>query len=393
MTKPAKLNSRVTDMATPPIAAVYAWADNYDGGNGPLLDFSQAAPGYPPHIDLLTALGRNASSTAHSSYGQIQGEGPLRHVYSKHLSEIYRASLTPGNIQITSGCNQAFAATLMTVAGAGDAALLIGPYFFNHRDAMLMLGIRADVVETREADGFMPRVDAVANAITPETRAIVLVTPNNPTGGVYPSALIHDIFELCRIRGLWLLIDETYRDFPDYGGEAPHSLFSTPGWESNLIQLYSFSKAYCIPGHRLGAITAGSNIVEQTSKVIDNLQICAPQPPQAAIADNIETLAEWRAENRIEIATRAKAIQAVIDGLPGWTIVSIGTYFAYVRHPYTDRTSEAAARMLAEEAGVITIPGGFFGDDQDAYLRIAFANAGVERIHQLGERLGGFEPA
>jgi len=389
---PAALNTRITQMATPPVAAVYAWAGNYDGSCGPLLDFSQAAPGYPPHADLLVALGKSASDTAHSSYGQIQGESRLRQVYAKHLSETYGAALTPENIQVSSGCNQAFVASLMTVAGAGDAALLIAPFFFNHRDAMLMLGIRPDVVETDEADGFMPRVDAITAAITPETRAVVLVTPNNPTGGVYSQSLIADVFEVCREHGLWLLIDETYRDFPDYGGEAPHALFSVPDWESNLIQVYSFSKAYCIPGHRLGAVTAGPAIIEQTTKVIDNLQICAPQPPQAAIADNIEVLAPWRAENRIEIATRAQAMQAVIDILPGWTIVSIGTYFAYVRHPYTDKTSEAAARMLAEDAGVITIPGGFFGDDQAAYIRIAFANAGVEKIKLLGERLKSFVP-
>ena len=88
-----------------------------------------------------------------------------------------------------------------------------------------------------------------------------------------------EIFKLCQSRGIWLILDETYRDFLPLDQDLPHPLFSQEKWQDTLIQLYSFSKSYCLPGHRLGAITAGPEMVFQLAKIIDNIQICAPRIP------------------------------------------------------------------------------------------------------------------
>ena len=265
-----------------------------------------------------------------------------------------------------------------------EAVALPVPFYFNHDTTLAMLGIRTVPVPCDA--GFLPDIEAVKRVAASGIRALALVTPNNPTGAVYPPALLAEIFEICRRNDIWLILDETYRDFlPD--GAAPHGLLDVPGWERNLALIYSFSKSYCIPGHRLGAITAGAKMVDQVAKVMDNLQICAPRAPQAAVAKAIPALVDWRRANKDEIGRRVAAMKDVMSRLPAWEISAIGAYFAYVRHPFRGAKSEAVAEKLAREAGVVCLPGAYFGEDQDDHLRLAFANADAKTILMLEDRL------
>jgi len=300
-----QLNPAIDALSMPAIPKVQAWARAYDGKHGPLLDLSQAVPGYPPPPQMLTWLGEAAASTDMTGYGNIEGEEDLRTAYAAHVSAQYGGNVSASEIHITSGCNQAFVAAAMTVAGFGDTLLMMNPRYFNHDSTLAILGIKTKYVDVDPANGFLPDIDAIRAAL-PGMRALALVSPNNPTGAVYPAALLDAIFTACQEAGVWLIIDETYRDFTD----TRHGLLKRERWQDTLIQLYSFSKSFCIPGHRLGAVTAGESVIEGIAKVMDNLQICAPRAAQHATAKAIEPLAEWRAENRSEIDTRAAALRA-----------------------------------------------------------------------------------
>lgn len=383
-------NPLVEKLSPPPVPSVFAWGRAYDGSKGPLIDLSQAVPGYPAHPEMLKLLGETASSTAFTGYGPIEGEAELRRVYAEHASEVYGASLGTDNIHVTSGCNQAFVCAAMTVAGPGNTVLMTEPFYFNHETTLAMMGVKTAFVACAAENGFLPDLVSLERAITPDVRALALVSPNNPTGAIYPPSLLEAIFRLCREKGIWLILDETYRDFMPVAGQAPHNLFSLAGWEETLISLYSFSKSFCIPGHRLGAITAGSGAVEQIAKIMDNLQICAPRAAQAAIAKALPALVEWREENRQEIGRRADALRSVMRALPDWKLDAIGAYFAFVRHPFAGVGSAQVAEQLARRAGIICIPGAYFGDGQQNYLRFAFANADVPTIGRLKERLQNF---
>lgn len=383
-------NPLIARLSPPPVPSVLAWAKDYDGAQGALIDLSQAVPGYPPHPDMLKWLGAAAASPSFTGYGAIEGEQVLRRAYAAHVSRVYGATVNARNIHITSGCNQAFIATVMALAQAGDTVLMTNPFYFNQETTLSMLGINVELVPCDAHDGFLPDLDAIAAALKPGVRALALVTPNNPTGAVYPAELLRRIYDLCRANRTWLLVDETYRDFLPEGSGAPHDLLSIRGWQNSLICLYSFSKSFCIPGHRLGAITAGPAVVEQVAKVMDNLQICAPRSAQAAVAKALPALDAWRAGNRAEIARRAEALKEVMAKLNGWKLQAIGAYFAYIRHPYPDINSEFVAEKLAKLAGIVCLPGDYFGEGQEAYLRFAFANADASTILKLEERLSGF---
>ena len=380
-------NPLVSQLASPPIPAVQAWAGAYDGAYGSLIDLSQAAPGYPPHPDMLRWLAEAAGSPRLARYGAIEGDANVRAGYAAHLSVLYAASLAYGNVHLTAGCNQAFAVAAMAVAGPGDAVLLSTPCYFNHETTLAIMGVEQRFFMCRAEDGFVPRLEDIAAAIDSRVKALALVSPNNPTGAVYSASLLADIFALCRDKGIWLILDETYRDFITQEAAVPHGLFGFERWQDNLIQLYSFSKSFSIPGHRLGAIAAGPDVIRQVTKVMDNLQICAPRIPQYAVARGLEELAGWRADNRLEIARRASAMQDAFAAASGWHVDSIGAYFAFVRHPFQGTSSQQVAERLARDLGIVTIPGSFFGKRFDSHLRMAFANVDASQIAEAAQRL------
>ncbi len=184
-----------------------------------------------------------------------------------------------------------------------------------------------------------------------------------------------------------MLLDETYREFAPTYDALPHAIFQQPGWQNCFIQLSSFSKTYCIPGHRLGAVVASEQVTTAIAKVMDNLQICAPRAAQQALAAQMPKLQQWIMDNNKLIAKRASIFQAVIAQFPQWKIKSIGGYFAYVQHPYSAMDSASVVKMMASEYGILPLPGGFFGTQQEYYLRMAFANADETTLHLLADRL------
>ncbi len=378
----------VRAIGAPPIPAARAWAARYRGQAGPAIDLTQAVPGYPPHPELLAKLAEAAGTRAGASYGDIFGDEALRVALAGDLARRYGAAFSAGEVSITAGCNLAFGMAMMAIAEPGAAVMLPAPWYFNHEMALRMQGVGVVPLPCRAEAGFVPDVEEAARLITPAVRAIVLVTPNNPTGAVYSPEVIAAFAKLCRARGLWLVLDETYRDFLP-GEAAPHSLFRDPDWGEYLVHLYSFSKAYCVPGHRVGAIACGGALREHLAKVLDTMQICPPRAAQTALTWAVEGLRDWREGNKAIMAGRAAAFARVMAGVNDWQVDALGGYFAYLRLPEGAPDAMAAAEMLAAERGLMGLPGPFFGPGQGRHIRLAFANAEEAAIALVPERLAG----
>ncbi len=381
------INPLVADVGSPPIPEAQNWIRRYDGAFGPLINLSQAVPGNPPHAGLLERMAAAAGSAAGSQYGPINGDAPLRQAYAAELSRIYEGRIEPEDTAVTAGCNMAFFAAMMLLAHRGEAVLLPTPWYFNHQMSLDMLGIEPRPLPCRAENGFVPRVEDAEALIDDKVRAVVLVTPNNPTGAVYPAHVIESFAQLCRRRGIYLVIDETYRDFLPQGMNRAHGLFTDENWRETVIQLYSFSKSYAVPGHRTGAVTADAGLIEQIAKILDCIQICAPRTAQAALPWAIEGLRDWRESNRAEINRRAQVFRDALAPLAEWTIESAGAYFAYLRHPFPGAKAQQVAEKLATERGVLCLPGSYFGPAQDGHLRVAVANVGADVLEGLTERL------
>lgn len=383
------LNPHLLDTGTPPIPEAQGWLAQWPGAASERIDLSQAVPGYPPHQSMLDALAAAAGTRAAASYGSIFGDADLRVAYANHLSHVYGASIAAGETLITSGCNQAFVIAAMALAKAGDAIIVPAPWYFNHDMALTMLGIETRALPCHAENGFVPAIADAEKLIDAKVKALVLVTPNNPTGAIYPPQIIAAFYDLCERHKIALILDETYRDFlPDNAGPA-HGLFGRRNWGDTLISLYSFSKSYCIPGHRMGAIIASEANGREIGKILDTLQICPQRAAQMALVPAIPGLSAWREDNRREINARAAVFRAAMQQCKGWIVESVGAYFSFVRHPYEAQARDVADK-LARERGILLLPGHYFGDRTGRFMRVAFANADRDKLAALPERLADF---
>jgi aspartate/methionine/tyrosine aminotransferase len=243
-----------------------------------------------------------------------------------------------------------------------------------------------------------PDPEAARARISPRVKAVVLVTPNNPTGAEYAAETVAAFAELARDHGAALILEKTYRDFRA-GEGRPHGLFADPGWRGTLVHLYSFSKSFRLTGHRVGAMIASPERLAEAEKFLDTVAICPPQLGQKAALWGLRNLADWVAGERAEILRRRDAVAEVIGALPGWRLLGCGAYFAYAEHPF-DAPSDQVARELVRAQSVLMLPGTMFGPRRaeggdgsvERQLRIAFANVGVEGVRELGARLAAFQP-
>ena len=362
----------------PPVMEARRWLEGVTHpADRPLMNVSQAAPVEPPPDGLRQAMADAVlTQDAAHLYGPVLGLPALRAELAARTSRLYEGAVEERQVAITSGCNQAFAATIATLCAEGDEILLPTPWYFNHKMWLDMAGVTAVPLPT--GPDLLPNPDRAASLITDRTRAIALVTPNNPAGVEYPAELIRAFFDLARDRGIALITDETYRDFHS-GSGAPHALFQDPDWAETLIHLYSFSKAYRLTGHRVGAMIASEARLAEAEKFLDTVAICPSQVGQHAALWSMQNLDQWLAGERDEILARRAAIEANMPKLSnqGWQLLGLGGYFAYMAHPLAESSADLAPRMV-REAGILCLPGTMFcpADDPSGttQLRIAFAN-------------------
>jgi aspartate/methionine/tyrosine aminotransferase len=383
-----RLNPDLADVAPPPIAEAQGWTAERRADGRALLDLAQAVPADPPPEPLRRHLAAETAKPDGHGYTPILGRADLRAAIARHMAGHYAGRVDAEQVAVTAGCNQAFCYAVSAVAAPGDEVILPVPYYFNHQMWLEMQGVRPVHLPCAMDAGARPDPDRAEALIAPRTRAIVLVTPNNPTGAVYPPALIESFFELAKRRGLALIVDETYKDFlPD--DRAPHGLLARADWPDALIQLYSFSKTYSLTGHRLGAMLAHPGTLDAVAKVADCVAICPPVGAQAAGLYALQALQDHRRDLRQRMAERVAALRATMSDGPdcGYALVSAGAYFAYLRHPFPDRDADAVARGLVRDQGVLALPGSMFGPGQTRYLRLAFANLDAEAFPELARRL------
>ena len=392
MTHP--LNPAMAATEPPPVMEARRWlADASFTVARPLLNVSQAAPVDPPPLALRQALAEAAvNDPAAHLYGPVLGNPELRAEIARQWSAAYGGAIRPDQVAITQGCNQAFTAAMSTLAGAGDEVILPTPWYFNHKMWLDMQGITT--VPLPAGPGLIPQADQAARLITPRTRAIVLVSPNNPGGAEYPAETLRAFLELARAQGLALIIDETYRDFDSRPGR-PHALFEDPDWADTLIHLYSFSKAYRLTGHRVGALVAATDRLAEVEKFLDTVAICPGQLGQIAALWGMRNLSQWVAGERAEILARRAAMTGGFAALPGWRLLGCGAYFAYVEHPFAE-ASDKLARRLVHDAAILMLPGTMFQPashpEGARQLRIAFANIDAQGIAELFRRLALLHP-
>lgn len=377
------INDAVAATIAPPISEAFSWIPPTTG-NRAFINLSQAVPGYPPAEALNARIAGLAAEPDMHLYTEILGLPALRAAFADSVRSDYGGDAATEDVAITAGCNQAFCLAMAAIARPGDNVILPLPYFFNHHMWLTMQDIEPRLFESDGGPADGARAEALIDG---RTRAIVLVSPDNPTGMVRTPEAIAEFHRIAARHGIAFVMDETYKEFRGFPGPA-HALFGEPGWRDTFVHLYSFSKTYALTGYRVGAIAGAPRLIGEIEKLMDCLAICAPHLSQAAVAHAIAELDRWKADKVTLMQGRLEALRtAFANPALGYRLVCSGAFFAWVEHPFAGVPAKQVARRLAAHHGLLVLPGSMFGPGQEDRLRIAFANADAALMPEVVERL------
>lgn len=364
---------------TPPITEVKRWiAGRKFPQDRPLVDLCQAIPSYSPAPELIEYMKGVMSEPSTYIYSPDEGLPEVREEVAHWYQRQYKSGPSSHQLCLTIGASQAFWLALTCICQPGDEVIIQLPAYFDHLMGLQTLGIKPIFAPFDPTTAGQSNIQTIENLISDKTKAILLVTPSNPTGAIIDHNMAEDLFQLAGKNNITLILDETYNAFV---GKQPHQLFSLPDWTENFIHIASFGKTFALTGLRCGALIASENIIEQALKVQDSMVVCQSRPAQLALAYGCRHLDKWVAKNTAMMQQRHDSfkeqfIAADID----FELSASGSFFAWIKHPWTQMSGRQVAKKLTDESNLICLPGEAFGPGLEPYLRLAFGNIELEHI-------------
>ena len=359
------------------------------------ISLGQGVVYYPPPDAVYEGIAEFRTDDKNHVYKLVQGIPGLLEAVRAKLSTDNGIEVEPLNqLVVTAGGNMAFMAAILAIADPGDEIILPTPCYFNHEMAITMASCIPRLVPTDEV--FQPRPADIGNAITGKTRAIVTVSPNNPSGAIYPEPVLREINALCRDRGIYHISDEAYEYFA-YDDHTVFSPGSIAGAGDYTISLYSLSKAYGMASWRMGYMVIPEHLLNAVKKIQDTILICPPVISQHAAVMAMAIGRPYCLEKRAEIEAVRRVLLAQLGRMGhGITVGPADGAFYVLLKIDTNLDAMSVVRALIENHGVAVIPGTAFGLDNGCYLRIAYgalrratAEEGIGRLVKgLGSIVG-----
>ncbi len=381
-----RLNPLLKSVQTPPITEVKSWlAGRSFTPEKPLIDLCQAVPSYPPAESLTRHLRAVMADPSTYRYSPDEGLPEIRATLCDWYQRHYQSAPQAEQVCLTIGASQAFWLAMLCLCQPGDELIIQLPAYFDHLMALQSYGLTPVCAPFDPENNGLPDLSTIERLITRKTRALLLVTPSNPTGAVIPPSQITALFELARAHDILLILDETYNSFV---GSPPHSLFDRHDWQRHFVQVASFGKTFALTGLRCGALIGATELIEQALKIQDSMVVCQSLPAQLALQFGCQHLDHWIADNTQKMNQRHDAfVSCFAQAGSQFDLIASGSFFAWIKHPWQHLSGRQAARRLLDEANLICLPGEAFGAGLEAYLRLAFGNIATDQIPQAVERL------
>jgi aspartate/methionine/tyrosine aminotransferase len=326
--------------------------------------------GPPPAVGEAAARAATADARVHRYALAFGLDSLIEAIRVKLANENHVEVGESRRIAVTAGSNMGFVNAALAIADPGDEIILLTPFYFNHEMAIDIAGCRTVTVATD--DQYQPRLDAIEAAITPRTRAVVTISPNNPTGAVYPESTLRAINSLCKNRDLYHIADEAYEYFT-YGDAKHFSPPSITGSEQHTIGLYSLSKAYGMAGWRVGYMVIPAHLEESIKKIQDTNLICPPILNQLAAEAALSAGRKWCQERIRPFAGVRDLVLGELAKLGDRLRVPIpgGAFYALMKVNSPRKDMELVESLIRNYA-VAVMPGSTFAAGDGCYLRIAY---------------------
>ena len=360
-------SNRAAGVQIPIIPIVAGWIAKTPG----TISLGQGVVHYGPPPAALASIPEFLATVPHHRYIPDAGLPELRQAFEGKLRDENGIDAPfERRIYVTVGANQAFLNAVLAICDPGDEVILLSPYYFNHE---MMITLASAVPVPIDVDErLQPDLPAIAAAITERTRAIVTVSPNNPTGAVYPRETLAAIHGLCAERGIYHVSDEAYEYFTydDVRHFSPGSL----GGE-HVISLYSLSKAYGMASWRVGCLVAPEHLHRDLMKIQDTVVVSGTAISQFV---GLRAMREGRgycaahlpslARVRKEVLARLSAVPDLLEVPP-----ATGAFYLFVK-VNTGMSAMDLSERLVREHKVAVIPGETFGVRRGCWLRIAYGS-------------------
>jgi aspartate/methionine/tyrosine aminotransferase len=378
----SNFNSRMDEVQSPLIP----WVGELIRQNPGTISLGQGVVSYPPPENAIAYLQKFLVSPENNLYQAVTGIESLVTVIESKIARENKINICDRNcIVVTAGSNMAFMNALLAITKAGDEIILNVPYYFNHEMAITMANCRPVLVDT--AHNYQLDPNAIAKAITPKTKAIVTISPNNPTGAVYSESALETVNNICREQGIYHISDEAYEYFT-YDGVKHISPGSFLNSESHTISLYSLSKAYGFASWRIGYMVIPKHLLIPVKKVQDTNLICPPVVSQYAAIGALKTGSNYCYKHLQEITKVRTVVLAKLKSLSDICAIadSNGAFYCFLK-VHTELNDLELVKRLIEQYKVAVIPGTTFGMNNGCYLRVAYgslqlstAESGINRL-------------
>jgi len=381
------LSSRMDQVQTPIIPVV---ADLIRQNPG-TLSLGQGVVHYGPPLGIEGAIAEGMAHPQSHRYQAVTGIPPLVEAIREKLAQDNGITVDDRRaIVVTAGSNMAFMNAILAITEPGDEVILQTPYYFNHEMAITMAGCRAVLVSTD--DRYQLQLEAIAAAITPKTRAVVTISPNNPTGVVYPEADLRAVNRLCCDRGVYHISDEAYEYFT-YDGQSHISPARFPETAAHTLSLFSLSKSYGFASWRIGYMLIPAHLLEPVRKIQDTILICPPVVSQYAA---LGALGVGSAYCRQFWPDLDRVRRQWLTALAPWAdrcriAPAQGAFYLFLQLD-TNLSALAVTQRWIEDHGVAVIPGSAFGCNGNASgsgcaLRLAYGVLQGEAVDQAIDRV------
>lgn len=361
------LAARVESLRRSEIRVLFDAAD--DQPDAIRLEVGEPSFTTPAHIiDAAAAAAREG----HTGYGPNGGLESLRHLLSDKILRVNGFSAEPTNIVVTPGAMNALFSIYMALLEPGDEVLLPTPGFPNMDEMVRLLGGRPVFYELDPKSDFIPDVDEIDRLCGAKTKAVFVNTPSNPTGAVFPPAVVRSIVDVTRERGVWLVSDEVYDEMILDPAATHASAASFPG-SDHVVSVFSFSKIYAMTGWRVGYAAAPADFADRL-RVLQEPQVSCPSTISQKAAEAALSGPRGPIEKMIDAYRRRRALALDVASAEGLTVVPpAGALYMMVSISEAPGSSLDFALHLLETQGVSVAPGSVFGPAGEGWVRISLA--------------------
>lgn len=381
MSHPRPQPRRVTDIQPPVIPILGEWIRAHPG----TISLGQGIVSYGPPAEALDAVATFGRTLSDHRYGPVEGQPDVLRILEQKLTRENRIPLDRRRVVVTAGGNMAFLNAVLAITDPGDEVILPVPFYFNHEMALTMIGCRA--VPVRTDAQYQLDLTALREALTPRTRAVVTISPNNPTGAVYPEAALRAVNAWCAEAGLVHITDEVYEYFT-YGNAAHYSPGSDPASRAHTISLFSLSKAYGFASWRIGYMVVPEEMFDAVNKIQDTNLICPPLVCQAAAAAALRVGRAYCAPHVASLDVVRREVHEAVGGVADLVDAprTDGAFYVLLRVK-AKMDAFTLTRRLIERHRVAVVPGTAFGVTDTCALRISFGALDRETVAAGMERL------